>query len=564
MKKKIVAALLLTLLIAGAVGSSLAYLIDKSDEIVNTFELGEIAYELILNENLPEGTTIDEGWGIQEGNLKESSQTLAAGSATFDVVNPVRAGYKFEGWYYDALGEEAFCACEPEPANEQIKVGYEYNEADSDNVVLELFAKWTPHAFKIRYNSGNLIEGLEDITQNTVSTISYSVSNGKVTVTGTRDTDNYGYINAMVYLEAGIQYKFSCDTNGDWAENDTYTVASDTVEAFLMLSSGEGYSDYVRMGSDNFLFTPDSSGTYRIRLDVNNKSTKTFEDISIIRYSAPETNHYYGVSSSISNYIYSRPEKVFLGWSTIEGGETVEYISGQDVTTLTPVDGAIIDLYPVWTVKSNAIILANGDVYNGSLAPYRGSGYEKDNSQNALKLTLQGIEDGDEGVYARLDHADYKTDQYRYLVIEYMIPKNMTAHGGFWIYPVLAEYESDYAITHWAMYGDLKKDGMYHREYWDLYTMNDIRISDNERTNLFYGKEGNPHSLTDFRIDFLTKHDRAGESTVEWRGEYMYIRAITLCDSVEACHVMGASKGTSNMPKQPECVYNDDHTQIIK
>ena len=115
----------------------------------------------------------------------------------------------------------------------------------------------------------NAISSSLDLTK-----MSFVISNKSVTATANQD-DGWGFVPYYVYLEAGESYTFSCDTNGTWGSS------GDTVEAFLMR---EWNNPNVRMESNNFNFTPTSSGVYALRLDVNKSGkTYTFSNINIIK-----------------------------------------------------------------------------------------------------------------------------------------------------------------------------------------------------------------------------------------------------------------------------------------
>ncbi len=124
--------------------------------------------------------------------------------------------------------------------------------------------------------SKNLLYGLEDIGTTSSGKMNYSVSNGVVTVTST-NSDGYGFTNGRVNLESGKNYIFSATTNGTWGGND-----ADTVEAFLMLDGA--YNTWYHMATNvNYSFTPAITGTYWLRLDVNqSEKTYTFSNIKII------------------------------------------------------------------------------------------------------------------------------------------------------------------------------------------------------------------------------------------------------------------------------------------
>ena len=157
---------------------------------------------------------------------------------------------------------------------------------ESGNAYTELTSStptetWLRKSYTVTFdpNGGvinNLLTGLSDTVETEDSRAFYSISNGTVTVRSKFD-DGYAWPPVRVNLEAGKTYIFNCDTNGTWAQAQT----GDSVEALLMLNGG--YSYYVPMTSNNnFEFTPDTTGTYWLRLDVNQAGkTHTFSNISI-------------------------------------------------------------------------------------------------------------------------------------------------------------------------------------------------------------------------------------------------------------------------------------------
>ena len=175
-------------------------------------------------------------------------------------------------------------------------------------------------------NYGNRLTGLANRGTTTTSYMRYSISNGVVTVTATRN-DGYGYTSGRVFLERGHSYTFSCSTNGTWANSNS----SDSVEAFLMLN---GQMDtYYRMASNNYTFSVSETGTYWLRLDVNqNGKTHTFSNIRIKEVALPtsSTRDYqqeYGVMPTPFRQGYN-----FDGWYTAASGGT-KIVSTDRVTS---------------------------------------------------------------------------------------------------------------------------------------------------------------------------------------------------------------------------------------
>ena len=186
----------------------------------------------------------------------------------------------------------------------------------------------------ITYSSSNLIYKLDDISNGTGERMTYSVSNGVVTVTASKD-DGYGFINARVYLEANETYYFNCTTSGTYG-------SSGQQEVFLMLDGA--YNTYYHMTSNtNYSFTPTVSGEYYLRLDVNTSGeTQTFSNIriekkvvqSIISGSALGTLP----TMSVSGY-------TFNGFYTAESG-------GTKITTTTKAPSSDTTYYAHWIITA--------------------------------------------------------------------------------------------------------------------------------------------------------------------------------------------------------------------
>ena len=173
--------------------------------------------------------------------------------------------------------------------------------------------------YTLTFNSGNLLYDLKDVSNINSEYITYSVKDEVVTVTGKND-DGYGFINARVYLEANNTYIFNCDTNGVWGTNP----GTNTVEAFLMLN-GEYNTFYHLYNNKKFEFTPNVTGVYWLRLDVNaTNKTYTFYNINISKNISSKNIGYKDVYGEFPTY--SRDGYMMLGWY-LEDGTKVDSTS---------------------------------------------------------------------------------------------------------------------------------------------------------------------------------------------------------------------------------------------
>lgn len=158
----------------------------------------------------------------------------------------------------------------------------------------------------------NLIYGLYNIGETNAEYMKYSINNEIVTVTSNR-ADGYGITTGRADLEAGKTYVFSCNTD---APEFKYSESNDTVQAYFLLD-GE-YTTFYGMVHNNFEFTPESSGTYWLRLDVDKiNTTHKFWDISVKEKKTNKTkqvtqNENYGKLPSPKKNGYT-----FVGWSAI-------------------------------------------------------------------------------------------------------------------------------------------------------------------------------------------------------------------------------------------------------
>ena len=177
------------------------------------------------------------------------------------------------------------------------------------------------NTYIVSFDGGNLIYGLNDTNGiisargtagNSSNYIDYSVNNGEVTVinTGLRtDGDSYGLIEpAKVYFECGKTYIFNCETDGVIGYN-----GDDTVEVVFGL---DGYFiTWYRMDSfNNYEFTPQTTGEYWLRIDVNaeNKTYK-FWNITVKEKINSKKVAYEDVYGSLPTP--TRNGYTFMGWN---------------------------------------------------------------------------------------------------------------------------------------------------------------------------------------------------------------------------------------------------------
>lgn len=218
----------------------------------------------------------------------------------------------------------------------------------------------------------NLIYGLYNIGETNAGYMKYSINNEIVTVTSTR-ADGYGITTGRADLEAGKTYVFSCNTD---APNFKYSESDDTVQAYFLLD-GEYTTFYGMKNKDNYEFTPEASGTYWLRLDVDKiNTTHKFWDISVKEKKTNKTkqvtlNERYGKLPNLTRDGYT-----FVGWSAIPSEyQQVAYIESTGTQYIdteykpTPKTGVEIDFqFTDLTTQQRVYGVHGNDSWNGSFS----------------------------------------------------------------------------------------------------------------------------------------------------------------------------------------------------
>ena len=267
--------------------ASVSNLTSTSNGSVTLYAQWIVAYTVIFdkNDNNAIGTMNNQPfvYGI--------SQNLNANTYT-------KTGYTFAGWNTSADGSGTAYLDEASVSN----------LTSTNNGSVTLYAQWIANQYTVTFDyNGNLLYGLDNKAETTSQFMKYKINNGTITVTSTRD-DGYGFTTGRVYLEANKTYIFNCDTNGTWG------YSNDTVEVYLALDGQ--YNKYYRMHSNsNYEFTPDTSGTYYLRLDVNkNDETHTFSNVIIKEKNTTKQVTYDSTYGTLPTPT-ERPGYVFKGWN---------------------------------------------------------------------------------------------------------------------------------------------------------------------------------------------------------------------------------------------------------
>ena len=65
-----------------------------------------------------------------------------------------------------------------------------------------------------------------------------------------------------------------------------------------------------------------------------------------------DSSHTYDVPQNLNNNAFTRPGYEFAGWSRTQGSTTMDFANQASVVNLSDTDGAVVDLYAVWTVAT--------------------------------------------------------------------------------------------------------------------------------------------------------------------------------------------------------------------
>ena len=65
-----------------------------------------------------------------------------------------------------------------------------------------------------------------------------------------------------------------------------------------------------------------------------------------------DSQHTYDVAKNLNNNAFTRPGYEFAGWSRTQGSTTVDFADQASVVNLSATDGAVVDLYAVWTAAT--------------------------------------------------------------------------------------------------------------------------------------------------------------------------------------------------------------------
>lgn len=309
MKRRAVAALCAVVMLAVCVpmiGGTLAYLIDKTPELVNRFELGELTYKLIFVENKPEKTA--EGTAISEMPTTEAyTRTVPASEHTFSVTEePKLTGYKFVGWADTAAATETDLQYPYANGKSDVKVEYDpaHYDVDTATTTKTVYAVWKQMDFIVTFDTQ--VEGL-------------TVDPRTMKVTYQEPYNKHG--DLPVPVRTGYEFTgWALDKMGSRLVNDT-----------TIVNTSGNHTLYAIWGAKSYI----------IRYHANGGTGTMGEQT--VRYDS---------MISLTPNAFAKEDHTFLGWSTSPDG-AVEYINEQEVVNLR--EGGYIDLYAVWAQDTHTV-----------------------------------------------------------------------------------------------------------------------------------------------------------------------------------------------------------------
>lgn len=395
-KKALTLCMSIVLVITCAVCATTAYFMQKSEPVVNTFEIGNITYELNLFGNPPAGHT-DTDITMPSVNPDKDTEkagaqsTVAAGSVDFDVTqDPSLEGYTFEGWFAEDTGNTEVYGTN----TSVITVGYNepYTKTDGDSVKLSLYAKWTANTYKVIYK-GNTNTGGDmqpsihtydvekALTENAFTKTGYTFTgwNTKADGSGTAFADKQEVLNLTAVNDDEITlyaqweantYTVKYDGNGKTdgrmspskhvydvekaLTKNAYTKTGYTFTGWNTKPDGSGKSYTDEKVVMNLTAEPDGEVTLYAQWTPNNYTVvydRNGDDAGITGSTASST-HTYDVAKNLTTNGYSRTGYTFIGWNTQADGKGDSYANGESVKNLTAEPNGEVRLYAQWGAKS--------------------------------------------------------------------------------------------------------------------------------------------------------------------------------------------------------------------
>ncbi len=314
---------------------------DQSTKVTvdgNSFEMPE--YDVTVDATF---TQIDYviSYDLQGGAAPQgSSETygnvnVGCGNTWTAPVDPVKAGYTFQGW----LGAESATL---------YKQGQGFTPTQTQTMV----AQWTanPYVWTLYNNqSGEWTDAaIADVTSGSV---------------------------VFNFTEKEQQFAFKIRKTNDGGESHTYYGANEGNEYTYAISTGDT-KNWTLDGSHNVNVTTAAKGTYTIHISMDGDNPRIY-----IEYPTPYTIHFDGKGAddgSMADIVniasgenvvlpangFTKTNNAFVGWDTNSAGTNVVY---GDQATINNVS-ADITLYAVWVSARYTITL---DANGGEVSPDR-------------------------------------------------------------------------------------------------------------------------------------------------------------------------------------------------
>ena len=308
--------------------------------------------------------------------------------AKFDIVQPTKTGWEFEGWtntnkatggnIYEELPSNINNAIYYALFSKDITVSFNANGATNgsmdsipetiyynasgdtfSDIVLPAsnfsrtgytFSNWALNsASGTKYSVGASLNVDADSTMYAIwNAISYTVRyNGNGASSGSTTSSTHTYDTAKALTANGFTktgYSFS-----GW---------SDTASGSVLYTDKQSVSNLAYTQNTTVdLYAKWSANSYTVRYNGNGASSG----------STANSSHTYDTAKELTANGFTRSGYEFLGWSTSASGSVV-YTDGQSVSNLSSSAGDIVDLYAVWemTIPSELVVYEATPVSPGS------------------------------------------------------------------------------------------------------------------------------------------------------------------------------------------------------
>ena len=290
------------------------------------------------------------------GNMGNQSFTYGI-SKKLNTNSFTREGYTFNGWNTKADG-----------SGTKYENGQNVSNLTAvNNGTVTLYAQWKIIEYTITYNLAGGILSNPKITYNVEDT---TFTLGKPTKTGYTFTgwtgSNGNNLQTTVTISKGStgnktynanykanKYTVTFDSNGG-SEPNPKTVSKEynTAIGQLPTSTKTGYKL-------KGWFTSKTSGTEVTSSTLVTKNVTYYAIWTPIKYkirydsntgigTMADDEFTYGVSSALSNNLFTKENYIFNGWNSKKDGSGVVYSDGQNVSNLSSTENGVVVLYAQW------------------------------------------------------------------------------------------------------------------------------------------------------------------------------------------------------------------------